>query len=240
MIQHSNNDVAPINEVFFSYQGEGIFAGLPQIFVRFVGCNLKCNYCDTVKLLNINQSNSKYFTTQKLFEYILNIFKKNKNNFYGKKPSISFTGGEPLIYTDFILELIKKYLKNKFSIYIETNGTLPEQIKKIYKYCDVIAMDIKFKSACKKDLFKEHKLFIKNCKDKVFIKTVITKNTTTEEFIKAINLISNISNKIKLIIQPSSFDNIVNKKIFEFYSIAISKINDVRILPQLHKLWEIQ
>ena len=170
----------------------------------------------------------------------MNIFKKNKNNFYGKKPSISFTGGEPLIYTDFILELIKKYLKNKFSIYIETNGTLPEQIKKIYKYCDVIAMDIKFKSACKKDLFKEHKLFIKNCKDKVFIKTVITKNTTIEEFIKAINIVSSISNKIKLIIQPSSFDNIINKKIFKFYSIAISKVNDVRILPQLHKLWKIQ
>lgn len=240
MIQHSNKDIAPINEVFFSYQGEGVFAGLPQIFVRFMGCNLKCNYCDTIKSIKINKLNSKYFTTQKLFEYILNVFEKNKNNFYEKKPSISFTGGEPLIYTDFILELIKKYLKNKFSIYIETNGTLPEQIKKIYKYCDVVAMDIKFKSACKKDLFKEHKLFIKNCKDKVFIKTVITKNTTIEEFIKAINIVSSISNKIKLIIQPSSFDNIINKKIFKFYSIATSNVNDVRILPQLHKLWKIQ
>jgi len=240
MIQHLNKILAPINEVFFSYQGEGIYAGIPQIFVRFVGCNLRCNYCDTTKSLDIKKSNLKYFTTQALFEYILDIFEKNKNNFYGQKPSISFTGGEPLIYIDFILELVQKYLKNKFSVYIETNGTLPQQIKKLYKYCDVVAMDIKFKSACKKDLFKEHKLFITNCKNKVFIKTVITKATTKEEFIKAVNLVSNISNKIKFIIQPSSFDNITNKKVFEFYSIAISKLKDVRILPQLHKLWKVQ
>ena len=241
MIRHLNKDnIAPVNEVFFSYQGEGIFAGIPQIFVRFTGCNLKCNYCDTTKSLNINKSNSKYFTTQALFEYILNIFEKNKDSFYGHKPSISFTGGEPLIYADFILELVKKYLKKKFSVYIETNGTLTQQIRKIYKYCDVVAMDIKFKSACKQDLFKEHKLFIESCKDKVFIKTVITKQTKKEEFIKAVNLISDISKKIKLIIQPSAFDTATNKKTFEFYSVAISKISDVRILPQLHKLWKIQ
>ena len=163
-----------------------------------------------------------------------------EDSFYGKKPSISFTGGEPLIYADFILELVKKYLKKKFSVYIETNGTLTQQIRKIYKYCDVVAMDIKFKSACKQDLFKEHKLFIESCKDKVFIKTVITKQTEKEEFIKAVNLISDISKKIKLIIQPSAFDTATNKKTFEFYSLAISKISDVRILPQLHKLWKIQ
>ena len=110
MIRHLNKDnIAPVNEVFFSYQGEGIFAGIPQIFVRFTGCNLKCNYCDTPKSLNINKSNSKYFTTQALFEYILNIFEKNKDSFYGQKPSISFTGGEPLIYADFILELVNKF-----------------------------------------------------------------------------------------------------------------------------------
>mgnify|MGYP003549399959 FL=1 len=61
MIPHLNNDLAPIDEVFFSYQGEGIYAGIPQIFVRFSGCNLRCNYCDTPKSLNIS-SKSKYFT----------------------------------------------------------------------------------------------------------------------------------------------------------------------------------
>ena len=239
MIPHLNKDVAPIDEVFFSYQGEGIYAGIPQIFVRFSGCNLRCNYCDTPNSLNIN-SKSKFFTTQALFEYINNIFEKNKEKFYGQKPSVSFTGGEPLLYADFILDLVKKYLKNKFSVYIETNGSLSKQIKKIYKYCSVVSMDIKFQSACKKDLFKEHKKFLEICKTKVFVKTVITKSTQEKEFIKAINTISGISKNIPLVIQPSSFDNITNQKVLKFYSIAILKIKDVRILPQLHKLWKMR
>ena len=242
MIRHLNKNTeltAPISEVFFSYQGEGIYAGIPQIFVRFTGCNLRCNYCDTPKSLNIS-SNSKYFTTQALFEYIKDIFNKNKDKFHNQKPSVSFTGGEPLIYSDFILELIKKHLKTKFSAYIETNGSLPKQIKELYKYCDVVSMDIKFKSACKKDLFKEHKDFLKNCKNKVFVKTVITKDTTKEEFTKAVKTIFEISKNIPLILQPASFDNKTNSKIFEFYSTATAKLNNVRILPQLHKLWSIR
>lgn len=239
MIRHLNKEVVPINEVFFSYQGEGVYAGIPQIFVRFSGCNLRCNYCDTPKSLNIN-SKSKNFTAQALYEYIVDIYNKNKKFFYGHKPSISFTGGEPLLYANFILDLIKKYIKNKFSVYIETNGSLSQQIKKIYKYCDVVSMDIKFQSACKKDLFKEHKKFLEICKKKVFVKTVITKDTREKEFFKATNLISKISKNIPLVIQPSSFDNVVNQKVLNFYSMAILKIKDVRILPQLHKLWKIK
>lgn len=239
MIRHLNKDIAPIDEVFFSYQGEGIYAGIPQIFVRFSGCNLRCNYCDTPKSLKIN-SGSKYFTTQALFEYITDIYNQNKDSFYGQRPSVSFTGGEPLLYADFILELIQKYIKKKFYVYIETNGSLSNQIKKIYKYCDVVSMDIKFQSACKKDLFKEHTSFLKVCKNKVFVKTVITKETAEKEFIKAVNTILKVSKKIPLVIQPASFDNITNQKVLKFYSFAISKINDVRILPQLHKLWKIR
>ena len=239
MIPHLNKYIAPVNEVFFSYQGEGIYAGIPQIFVRFSGCNLRCNYCDTSKSLNIN-SKSKYFTTQALFEYINDVFNKNKENFYNQKPSVSFTGGEPLIYADFILELLQKYIKNKFSVYMETNGSLSQQIKKVYKYCDVVSMDIKFQSACNKDLFKEHKKFLEVCKKKVFVKTVITKDTQEKEFVKAVNLISKTSKNIPLIIQPASFDNSTNRKVVKFYSVAISKIKDVRILPQLHKLWKIK
>ncbi len=236
--KNTSNFSPAVSEVFFSYQGEGIYAGIPQIFVRFEGCNLRCNYCDTPKALTVKQ-NAKYFTAQALSEYIFDIYEKYENNFFGFKPSVSFTGGEPLLYADFIKELITKYIKNKFSVYMETNGTLPEEIKKVYKYCDVVAMDIKFKSACRKDLFKHHKEFLKVCKNKAFIKTVITKDTKKEEFVKAVKLVSEISKKIKFVIQPSDFEEKINKKVFEFYSVAADKLDDVRILPQLHKLWKI-
>ena len=73
-----------------------------------------------------------------------------------------------------------------------------------------------------------------------FVKTVITENTAEKEFVKAVDTISKVSNNIPLIIQPASFDNITNQKILKFYSIATIKIKDVRILPQLHKLWKMR
>ena len=123
---------------------------------------------------------------------------------------------------------------------METNGSLSSEIKKVYKHCDVVAMDIKFKSACGKDLFKEHSKFLGICKNKVFVKTVITKDTKETECSKAVNLLSKISKNIPLVIQPASFDNITNEKVLKFYSISSLKLKNVRILPQLHKLWKIR
>jgi len=236
---HTSENIAPISEMFFSYQGEGIYAGIGQIFVRFVGCNLKCNYCDTKYSSKVN-SKTKIFTSEQLYNSIIKIYSKNKNNFYGKKPSVSFTGGEPLLYCDFLEPVVKKLKKENFEIYIETNGILFDQIKRLYKYCDVIAADIKLKSACGKNLLNQHKQFLKISKNKVFVKIVITKNVTDKEFIEAVLTVSKISKNIKLVLQPSDFSKKTNINLIKFYNIATKYLKDVRILPQLHKIWNIK
>ena len=72
-----------INEIFYSIQGEGKWMGLPNIFIRTTGCNLRCSYCDTTYAYKEGEENS--------IEEIL----KKISKFHCKK--ICITGGEPLI-----------------------------------------------------------------------------------------------------------------------------------------------
>ncbi len=237
MTRHSQK--AQVNEIFFSYQGEGIYAGIPQIFVRFSGCNIRCSYCDTKYSLTANNKNGCY-SPEQLCAAVLKIIKKNKKFFFGQIPSISVTGGEPLIYTDFLRYFLKRIKEKQINVYLETNGTLPEEFRKIHKLCDIVSMDIKLKSACKRDYLCEHKQFLKIASKKVFVKIVISKNTSKEEFIKAVNTIESVSKNIKLVLQPDSNNLKEYGKVVEFYAAASAKIKDVRILPQMHKIWDIK
>lgn len=235
-----SNIKAPIYEVFFSYQGEGLMTGLPQIFIRFAGCNIKCSYCDTSYSIKVSKK-AKFFTTEELIKKIKQIYTENKKYFILKKPSISFTGGEPLIYSDFLKSLIPALKKEDFSIYLETNGTLPTDLKKIISLCDIVAMDFKFKSDCGKSFWNEHKHFLNIAKNKVYVKCTITSNTKKEEIKKTAELIKSISNKIHLILQPS-ID--INRppicSLYEFFSLASQYLKYVHLMPQLHKIYNLK
>ena len=130
MIKQINNDIA---EIFVSIQGEGKYAGLPTLFIRFNKCNIKCTYCDT----NFNKSISDDVNIRKLI--------KSYFEHYPIK-QICFTGGEPLLFKDDIL-CILTYIHDRLNdiiIKIETNGLIDiEQFfsfKKIY-YTITIKMD---------------------------------------------------------------------------------------------------
>ena len=96
-----------INEIFYSIQGEGFFTGTPAVFVRFAGCNLACDFCDT------NHQSYKEYTED---ETIAEIKKYTVDH-------VVLTGGEPT------LQITKSFIDKlheagKF-IQVETNGTIP-------------------------------------------------------------------------------------------------------------------
>jgi len=115
-----------INEIFISWQGEGMYMGREALFIRFAGCNMNsvggrfCSFCDT-KHAQVNQ-NSKTYDFGK-------IFQKFREAYKGKL--IVFTGGEPLLYSDEIMNLIM-LLGDEYHIQIETNGSLPFNFEKNY------------------------------------------------------------------------------------------------------------
>ncbi|MDR0754555.1 MAG: 7-carboxy-7-deazaguanine synthase QueE [Prevotellaceae bacterium] len=92
-----------INEIFYSLQGEGANAGMPAIFIRFAGCNLKCDFCDT------RHEDYKMYSIEEVIKKIKVFDCKN----------IIWTGGEPTLQlTDEVLIHFKEYYHC-----IETNGT---------------------------------------------------------------------------------------------------------------------
>jgi organic radical activating enzyme len=234
---------APVYEIFFSFQGEGLYTGFPQVFLRFAGCNLKCRYCDTSYSIEISKK-AKYLSSDEILKEIYSVYIKNKSVFNRldiDKPSISITGGEPLIYVDFLKELLPKILRNGFSIYLETNGTLPKNLKKVIAFCNVVSMDFKFTSECCKAFWTEHRKFLKIAKNKVFVKCIITENTKLQEIKKSAKLIKSVSKKISLILQPSIEKNIPNiQDLYKFCSQARKIHPNTYLMIQMHKVYKIK
>lgn len=99
-----------INEIFYSLQGEGEHTGKPAVFVRFAGCNLKCDFCDTDFVSYTEMSEEDIVSA--VLEYPANI--------------VILTGGEPTL--QLTSSLLQKLCDAKRQVHIETNGTkqLPE------------------------------------------------------------------------------------------------------------------
>jgi len=97
-----------VTEIYSGIQGEGLTVGMPSTFVRFAGCNLACEYCDT----KFARGPGTRMTPQEIAEQI-------------DQPAVVFTGGEPLLQTEllYLVRLIRDFLSWKH-ITIETNCTI--------------------------------------------------------------------------------------------------------------------
>ncbi len=222
-----------IAEAFFSIQGEGIYVGIPQLFIRFAGCNLNCSYCDT------STDNFSKYSPKELLDTIKPII---YNHPYIH--SVSLTGGEPLLHADFLKEFLPLL---SYPAYLETNGTLPSQLKKVIDRIDITSMDIKLPSSTgEKSFWKTHQRFLKIASEKkVFVKIVVTPKTLISEVKRASKIVASISPKIPFIIQPvpkgSVTDNLKGKKLsnvslLRFQKAASLELGEVRVIPQIHKI----
>ncbi|MBU1026977.1 MAG: 7-carboxy-7-deazaguanine synthase QueE [Candidatus Margulisbacteria bacterium] len=247
---------AQICEIFNSIQGEGLYVGQRQTFVRFASCNLNCQYCDSPKALQI----SKEFTVEstpgkknfnklpnpaaidQLIE-IITSFEKPK----GVNHSISLTGGEPLLQVDFLKEFIPE-LKKKVDlpIYLETNGVLPDHLTEIIELIDIVALDLKLPSATGLyPYWNEHKKALETAyTQEVFVKVIFTKETRVKEMDEAVTLIAGIDENIPLVLQPVTPHGPIKhrptaEQIMAFHTLSKRKLKDVRVIPQVHKLFGV-
>ena len=216
-----------IKEIFASIQGEGPYIGYKQLFIRFCGCNLNCNYCDT----EFSVYGSEEYTVENLLDIV-------KNN--AECHSISLTGGEPLLNSGFLKEFLPQC---PMPVYLETNATLAGELGEIIDFVDYISADIKIPSSTSgNDLFNDHDRFfaVASCKD-LFAKIVFDKNITEDE----INTCCKLGAKygIELILQPKTNVNGIEPDIVFIEKILnkfLKKYKKVRLIPQVHKFLEVR
>lgn len=230
---------AEITEIFSSIQGEGIFLGAKQIFVRFKKCNLNCVFCDEAR-----DGDGREYASLDLMKEI-----KALDASSGPHHSVSFTGGEPLLYWDFLRIFLKTFRKNRnFKSYLETNGTLPHELSKIIDLVDIVAMDFKLPSSTKeRPYWHEHADFLRIAsRKKVFVKAVVTPDTDNEDIEKSIQLLKKSDKNIPFILQPVSpvkpgDRHVEAEKLLGFLEVGSrNNVRSMRVIPQIHKILKIK
>jgi 7-carboxy-7-deazaguanine synthase len=113
-------------ELYVSVQGESSFAGLPCIFVRLAGCNLRCSWCDSEYTFHGGEK----FTLDQVEEKIAAL---------APVKLVEFTGGEPMLQERELLPMMDRLLDKGYTLMIETSGERPlaKVPKAVHKIMDV-------------------------------------------------------------------------------------------------------
>lgn len=115
-ISAKDTEGLPINELFYSLQGEGKLAGVPSVFVRTSGCNLRCWYCDSYH--TSWEPNHAWMSIDDICTEVES---------YDQADHVVITGGEPMMHDD-IEPLIDRLAAEDYHITVETNGTIHREV----------------------------------------------------------------------------------------------------------------
>lgn len=203
-------------EIFPSIDGEGKRTGLPTVFVRLYGCNLNCSYCDT----RYGCEGDNYVEMDPVDIY-------NKLNDIGI-PSVTITGGEPLIHED-IETLLMLLDDGLLDVNVETNGSVPIDVTRQFRNCWV-TMDWKSPSSGMAD-----QMLVENAK-KLWPHDVLKFVVGSEEDLDAMReaLASTFAFVSPEVYISPIFNAIDPSDIVEY--VLQNKLYNVKVQIQLHKV----
>lgn len=236
-------DCLMVNEVFGSIQGEGILVGSTAQFVRFQGCNLKCNWCDTKYASQTARGTKHTLTPDGLLDIVT-------RNYHGERLTV-LTGGEPLFQNkEPLIEFCQKLRDTgRRNLLVETNATIfvPELLK-LVDYWSVCPKTPSSGTKWDSSVISKY-LIMQSCsnpiKPEVYLKFVIS----TDDDLNAVKILLNgfmfqELTGMPVVLQP---DNSKPKGIKGYLAKMrwlVTKIQndafwkdiDVRIIPQVHQL----
>ena len=217
-----------ICEIFNSIQGEGIYTGVPSVFIRTAGCNLKCTWCDTKFSWSVGK---KY----KIEDILKEVDRYPSNH-------AVITGGEPLIQVDEVVKLIESLTSRNKAITIETNGSVYLKLN-----MDNLFYSISPKLSSSKqdyDWVSVVNQFLQTHCNKIQLKFVIASEEDYHELKQKLREIKNPTKYvIPLILQPDGMTNTLNDYVKNYGDLSLKTANDpywknykVRVLMQNHRV----
>ena len=225
-----------ISEIFYSLQGEGKYTGVPQVFVRFSGCNLRCRWCDTPQALGGPLARFQEYSAGEVLSEVQELWKEDCH-------SVSVTGGEPLVQADFLKELLPQLQARGQKVYLETNGVLVEELAGVIDHVDIVSMDFKLPSSTgTRSFWKEHEAFLKiSLRKEVFVKAVVCRQTAFEDIITSVELLARLDPRGLLVLQPNALEGDgALQKCLEYRDYGRKYLPHVEVMPQMHKVWGVR
>lgn len=200
-------------ESFSTKDGPGI-----RTVIFFNGCKLRCLFCHNPETWTMKEKN---ITIEEIYNKIINY-----KDYYGTNGGVTFSGGEPLLHSDFIIELAKLLKKDNINIALDTAGVGNGNYEEILKYVDLVILDIKdyrydgyFKmTGHSMDDFNIFLQSLNNSNKKVWIRQVIVPgiNDSVEYIMGLKKYIKNIKN----------IDNI---ELLPYHTMAVEKYEKLNI-----------
>lgn len=229
-----------LSEIFTSIEGEGILFGTKTMFVRLAGCPLECHWCDTPYALPMDSGSD--YSIDEVKELI-------SKNLHPNTYKVNFTGGEPLVQHEAVIELAKFVKQKSLRTYLESACYDAARFAKVLPYIDLVKVEFKLKDS--KVVDEKHygsllrseldclKLAISSGKTS-YIKIVVTNSSSLKEFKELVHGVFKMVKPAEIagfIIQPSyKIDEPTLNVLFGFYDAVYPLYDQVRVVPQLHKV----
>lgn len=168
-----------------------------------------------------------------------------------KHAAVSWTGGEPLLYAGYIGGLLSWIGKLGLANVLETNGLLAGRLKPLLGGLDSVSMDLKFPSATGRGVWARQEEFLRVAAGKVCVKTVLTKETTDDEWRRALELMCRHAPRAPFYLQPATrvpssrgegriVEPIEPERALRYLVLARLRLAQARLQPQWHPLWRVK
>lgn len=200
-------------EIFRTVEGEGRWVGLPVVFIRLEGCNLRCSWCDTTYSYD-----GKSYTVKNLYDILSQVKQYNLKR-------VCITGGEPFM-TENLDVLVKVLLDEGFYVFIETNGTMWNE-----KFREIKKDNLYITCSPKPPFYFVNKNILPYISE---LKFVVDENLSVNHIIKP-EFTEILKNDI-IVLQPESNKPEMVEKALKIQDELLKLGIESRIIPQCHKV----